>query len=475
VTRRERALLVSIVVAGAAVRFAGLGSQSWSPDEGVTVALMKLSFGDLFTGIRHSESTPPLYYVLAWVWAKIFGLNEAGLRSLSALAGTATIPVAYAAGAALVTRRAGLVVAALAAFAPLLVWYSQEARSYALLVLLVTASLAFFARGELGWWAAASAAALLTHYFAAFVIVPEAAWLAYRERRRAVVPLAFVVGVGAALLPLAIAQRATGHTSWIGDVPLGQRVKEVPKKFLIGEQGSPGDFGSLAEKLKFVGLLLAAAGVALVAARGSRREKRGAIVAGSIGVAALLVPLVLKVTGLDYFAAYNLQAIWIPVAIVVAAGFGALRAGRLGLGLAAAMCALFLAVVIEVDSKPTLQRFDSRGVAHALGGPVAPRAIVASPEVVGHPLQAYMPGLVPPPLAGVRVREVDVVGMHSQDESTRDQRPRPPSRRFKPAGVRVTDTYTIVRWRSAKPARVLPRQLLAVGIGEPPPAVLVQP
>src|SRR3954447_1785926 len=202
VTRGERALLALIVAAGAAIRFIGLGSQSWSPDEGVTVALLKLGFGDLFTALRHSESTPPLYYYLAWLWAKVFGLNEAGLRSLSALAGTLTVPVAYVAGASLVTRRAGLVVAALAAFNPLLVWYSQESRSYALLVLLVTASFAFFAQDRVGWWAAASVAALATHYFAAFVVLPEAVWLAWELRRRALWPLAAVAAAGAALLPL---------------------------------------------------------------------------------------------------------------------------------------------------------------------------------------------------------------------------------------------------------------------------------
>src|SRR5213078_424018 len=165
---------------------------------------------------------------------------------------------------------------------------------YVLLVLLVTVSFAFFARGSLGWWALASAAALATHYFAAFVIVPEAAWLAWQQRRRALWPLALVVAAGAALLPLAIEQRATGHTAWIGNLPLGQRLKEVPKKFLIGEQGSPGDFGRLAEKLKFVGLALAAAGAVLVVTRADARERRGAIVAASIAGAALLVPLVLK-------------------------------------------------------------------------------------------------------------------------------------------------------------------------------------
>src|SRR5438876_576650 len=85
---------------------------------------------------RGSGRTPPFYYMLAWGWAKLFGTGEVGLRSLSALAGTLTIPAAYAAGRALSSRRAGLIAAALFAVNPLLVWYSQEARAYALLALL---------------------------------------------------------------------------------------------------------------------------------------------------------------------------------------------------------------------------------------------------------------------------------------------------------------------------------------------------
>jgi mannosyltransferase len=478
VTRGERALLALIVAAGAAIRFAGLGSQSWSPDEGVTVLIMKVSFGDLFTAVRHSESTPPLYYALAWVWAKVFGLNEAGLRSLSALAGSLTVPVAYLAGAALVTRRVGLVVAALAAFNPLLVWYSQEARAYALLVLLVTASFLFFVQRRLVWWAIVSALALATHYFAAFVIGPEAVWLAWELRRRALVPVGIVVAAGAALLPLAIEQRATGHTSWIGDIPLGQRIKEVPKKFLIGEQGSPGKYGSLAETLKFFGVAIVAAGAVLAITRTDPRERRGAIVAASIGAAGLALPLLLKLTGLDYFAAYNLQAVWIPLAIALAAGLGARAADGLGLALAAGLCAVFLATVLEVDANPTLQRYDFKGAARTLGRPARARAIVLSPQVGEQPLAAYVRGLEFFPLRGASVSEIDIVGMHSQDESTRRRAlgppPRPSNRAFRLAGRVDTDTFTIVRYRATRPMRTTLNQLVPIALGDPPPAVTLQ-
>src|SRR5207244_11332534 len=136
-----------------------------------------------------AEVTPPLSYVLAWPWAHVFGTQEAALRSFSALLGIAVVPVAYLAGRELVSHATGLVAAALVAFNPLLVWYSQEARPYSLLVLLSGLSfLLFVAALErpsgkiLGGWATASGLAFATHYFAGLVILPELAWLAYRVR-----------------------------------------------------------------------------------------------------------------------------------------------------------------------------------------------------------------------------------------------------------------------------------------------------
>ena len=80
--------------------------------------------------IPQTESTPPLYYCVAWVWARVFGYGETGLRSLSAVCGVLLVPVVYAAGAKLISRRAGVIAAAFATCSPLLIWYSQEARSY---------------------------------------------------------------------------------------------------------------------------------------------------------------------------------------------------------------------------------------------------------------------------------------------------------------------------------------------------------
>src|SRR5829696_6847352 len=382
---RTTGALASMTVVGALLRFVTLGDQSYWGDEGVTVALVRMGFGDMLDTIPRSESTPPLYYALAWLWTRALGSSEEwGLRSLSALVGTVTIPVVYAAGAALVTRRAGLVAAALAACSPLLVWYSQESRAYALLALMTALTLWLFARALGG-------------------------------RRAALVACLPFLAVGAALLPLALDQRATGNTAYIADIDFAQRAKEIPKKFLVGEQASPGDYGSLIEALKWPAIALTFTAVGLLAARGDPRERSGGLIAAGLAAAGFAMPLVLKLAGLDYLAAYNLQMLWIPAATVAAAGFGARGARWIGLAAAAALCAIGVGVVVKVASDPDLQRYDYRELASLLQDPPTGRAIVATPLNSLTPLAAYLPAVdhLPP---RTRVQEIVIVGMQSQDE-----------------------------------------------------------
>ena len=88
--------LAGLTALGVAVRFASLGVQSYHHDEVITaMRVIPGSFGQMLREVKASESNPPLYYVLAWGWAKAFGTGEVGLRSLTALFGAATVPVAY--------------------------------------------------------------------------------------------------------------------------------------------------------------------------------------------------------------------------------------------------------------------------------------------------------------------------------------------------------------------------------------------
>ncbi len=140
-------IVAGLTVLAAGLRFATLGVQAYHHDEIVTASrVLRGDFWHAMEAVGFSESAPPLYYALAWFWTQLTGTGEFGLRSLSALAGVATVPVAYLLGAELRDRRAGLAAAALVAVNPMLLWYSQEARGYALLVLLTSLALLYFLR-----------------------------------------------------------------------------------------------------------------------------------------------------------------------------------------------------------------------------------------------------------------------------------------------------------------------------------------
>ncbi len=68
------------------------------------------------------RSYPPTYYILVWGWRHLFGSDEFGLRSFSALVRMAAIPLIYLPVARAATRRAAIVAAALVALNPLLIW-----------------------------------------------------------------------------------------------------------------------------------------------------------------------------------------------------------------------------------------------------------------------------------------------------------------------------------------------------------------
>src|SRR5919108_6438395 len=85
---RRQLLPVAVVTAvAAALRFGFLDQQSFWSDEAVTVHLVRKSLFGMFGALPGSESTPPLYYLLAWGWSRIFGTSEVGLRALSAVLG----------------------------------------------------------------------------------------------------------------------------------------------------------------------------------------------------------------------------------------------------------------------------------------------------------------------------------------------------------------------------------------------------
>ncbi|MEA2428261.1 MAG: mannosyltransferase [Thermoleophilaceae bacterium] len=466
--RRELVPLALITALAAALRLWHIGSQSYWYDESYTVDLVHRGLGDMLSTIPRTESTPPLYYLLAWVWAKAFGTGEAGLRSLSALIGTATVPVAWAAARELFGRaqRVALIAAALVAVNPYFVWYSQEARAYSLLVFTTALSLLFLARAlrdpsrrALALWAGSAVLALLTHYFAGFVVVAEAAWLVYATRRReALLACGAVALAGIALMPLALHQRASQTTAFIAQLGLGRRVVDLPKKLVTGELGT------------FTPAIGPIAGIVAVAAIGYALLRAGRTALGLLWIAAFGagVPLAFAIAGSDYLLPRNVIAVYVPLVLAVAAGLGLARRPALGLAGAAVICAVAVVVDVEVTRDARLQRTDWRGAAAALGP--GPEAIVVTPAWDQKPLGLYARSLEPLPLAGAPVREVVLIG--EGQPPTFAEPPAPPG--FQVAERRKTAGYLMIRYFSSGPIGVSPATLAASKLGPKPPAFLLR-
>ncbi len=387
VRARSRAfwMVAGLTVVAAALRFATLGAQAYHHDEIVTASrVLRDGFWHAMEAVGFSESAPPLYYALAWLWTQLTGTGELGLRSVSALAGVATVPVAYLLGAELRGRRAGIVAAALVAVNPMLLWYSQEARSYSLLVLLTAAAALYFVRAlnrgrrrDFTAWGVVSALALATHYFAIFPIALESAWLLWRRGRRALAGLWIVLLAGLALAPLAIHQMSLGHAEWIGERSLGHRLWESAVTFVVGETG---DIVSRPETVlpAVVPLLAVLTGLVLLVARGDRRERRSGGLMLAVSAAAVAVPLALALVapGKDYVLARNLLPALVPLLVAVAVGATLSRARRAGALVASALVVYSLGFCVWASLSPALQRPDWDAVAMRLGEPTAPRATV---------------------------------------------------------------------------------------------------
>jgi hypothetical protein len=401
---------------------------------------------------------------------------------MSALLGIAVVPVAYLVGRELVSRAGGIAAAVLVVFNPLLVWYSQEARPYSLLVLLCALALLFFARAlrrresrSMWLWALMAALALATHYFSAFLIVPQAVWLAWawRPRRPAVLAGLAVAVVGAALIPLAAHERSKIGTGYIAGLSLSRRAIGVPEDFLTGLVVK---FDATWEQLvEAFALALAVIGSWLA----WRRARAGAVLLGALTLLAAGVPLVLALAGQDYLNTRNVIAACVPFLVLIAAGYASAGRAVTVAGLVA-LSTVGLATIAVVAADSDYHRSDFRGAAEAVGPAHGPRALVV-PAVAGEiAMGQYLPGLSRMPAGGARVDEVAMVTPRSAKLAGASVA-RPRVAPVLPAPFRLVErryaqTYTMVRYRAPRPVRVRPPPLQRAAlpvVGAP--TVLVQP
>jgi mannosyltransferase len=375
------------------------------------------------------------------------------LRLLSALAGVATVPVAWAIGRELSSRRAALACAGFVSVNPLFVWYSQEARAYALFVLFAALAMLFFLRalrepigGEhrlanLAAFALSGSLALLTHYFALFLLVPMVLMLLSRPvPRRAAVAASGVLGIVClTLLPLISAQGGHG-TQWIGRWALSSRLQAIPQYYLTGYSGAP-----LGHGVELLVALPIVAGVGFGLWRVlTPYEERGALIALAVAVGGILLPILLVAFGADYLAPRNLVAAMIPVSALIAVVVTARRTGRAGLAFAAAIALSFFVITLDVDLSPRLQRGNWRGVANVLRLGDGAR-VITTVELGAAPLEYYLAPLHNVPRGtSLTVAEIDETGY----APLRSRAASPPAPGFRLLSRRDVDGLIIYRFIS---------------------------
>ena len=139
--------IVLIIILGLILRLININQSLWL-DETVQAITSKGTFLNLFVELQ-GDFHPPLYHLLMWGWAHLFGNGEIAMRIPSVLFGTATIWVVYLIAKNLFPQKLSIIhyplsipgIASLfLATAPFHVYYSQEARTYAMTAFFATLS-----------------------------------------------------------------------------------------------------------------------------------------------------------------------------------------------------------------------------------------------------------------------------------------------------------------------------------------------
>ena len=323
-------VVVAITAVAVLARAVFVGDQSLGYEEVFTLQIARQpGLSAVWHAVKSTESTPPLYYVLTWLWLKLAASQSAtALRMTSLLAGVLTVPAAFLAVRRFMDTRLAVVAAWLCAISPVLVSYAIYARAYALLVL--AATLSVWALGALlerpSWprwllWGLAVAVCLWTHYFAAFLVAGEVVVLFVKlqnARRALLVCLAAVAAATAPLWSLFLSQSdASERTSYIAAEPLGGRLEGVVRQFAMGTNVP-------AAWLEGAGIAVVGCAVLFAVLASHRQAPIRALAAVAVIGAGL--PILSAITGIDdKLLARNLLGLWICVAALAAYGLVRLR------------------------------------------------------------------------------------------------------------------------------------------------------
>jgi len=210
-------VLIAIVAIAAFIRFRSLGTDSLWRDEAASWIQSRGSFAAIL-GATARDNYPPLHNLILGMTMHGLGDGEWALRLPSAIFGVLNVIALYWVGTLICGRIAGIFAALLLALSPFHIWYSQEARMYALLALAATlfagTALWTYRRAtapRLAACALSAIALIYTHLYGAFTWIAIAAAIAVVVARaptpnglRLRAWLTLQAGVAACFLPWAV-------------------------------------------------------------------------------------------------------------------------------------------------------------------------------------------------------------------------------------------------------------------------------
>ena len=205
-----------------------LGRPELWRDELSSWTLATRPVSDLVTTVRHTDASALVYYLLLHYWIAAFGDSPGEMRALSVLAMAGAAACVALAGRRLAGTRAGLLAGLVFALVPSVSRFAQEARSYALEVLLGTLATLLLLRaldkpGVRRWAAYGGCLAALGYLdlvalaaVTGHVAVLAMRWWRDRDNRQLWFIPAALAGL-AACVPLAFigSAQASGQIGWI--------------------------------------------------------------------------------------------------------------------------------------------------------------------------------------------------------------------------------------------------------------------
>ena len=352
----------------------------WQDEVASARILSEPNLAGVLHHVVRTESTPPLWYVLAWLVHRV-GVPVYDVRLLSAVEDGVLVALVVALTARVLPLRAAATAGALVAVGAEFSAEGRWIRAYELFAVLTLALAFALLRGGAAWVALAVAAGSLTHYFFLFVVAAAVVWIATEPavgRRRLLAAVAAGLVPFAAWSPWFAAQYHHHRYSWIG--PFDWREVALTPLRLFTPHGS---------------LLAGVAATAACAAGAAILRRRGP--AGRLVGLLAFGPLVLAATvwaaGVHVYADRNLIA-------------AAAALARLPLAAPAAVVTAATAsfVVAQFHPGPPYDRF-----AHALVAngwrPGDAVAVYGNRSEFRSPLEWYLPGR--PTLGNLVVGRID--------------------------------------------------------------------